>query len=154
MRAGLLQLLIVALLAWAIPDAYGEGSGTGKMLLVTSTETGIGRVSNEDLRKAFLAIPVSVDGKRLRPLLNESEKLLAEVFLQKIIFMSRDRYERQLVARVFRQGGKRPSAFRDFDDLVAELHASPNSITYMWSDQFEAAEGLKELGTLWQGEAR
>jgi hypothetical protein len=74
--------------------------------------------------------------------------------LQKIIFMSRNRYERQLVARVFRQGGKRPSVFRDLDDLVAELQASPNSITYMWSSQFEAVEGLKELGTLWQGEAR
>ncbi len=154
MRTGLLQLLIVALLAWVIPDAHGEGPGSEKMLLVTSTETMFERVSNEDLRKAFLAIPVSVDGKRMRPLLNESEKFLTEVFLQKIIFMSRDRYERQLVARVFRQGGKRPSAFRDLDDLIAELRASPNSVTSMWSSQFEAVEGLKELGTLWQDEAR
>lgn len=154
MRAGSLQLSLFVLLACSMPEARGEDPGPRRMLLVTSTETGIEQVSNEALRKAFLAIPVSVDGKRLRPLLNQSDLLLAEVFLQKIIFMSRNRYERQLVARVFRQGGKRPSRFRNLDELIAELQASPNSITYMWSGQFETAEGLKELGTLWQGEAR
>jgi len=154
MRAGLLQLLLFALLAWFIPEARGGDPTPGSMLLVTSADTGLEQVSNEALRNAFLAIPVSVGGKRLRPLLNQSDPLLAEVFLQKIIFMSRDRYERQLVARVFRQGGKRPSAFRNLDDLVAELQASPNSITYMWSSQFATTKGLKQLGLLWQGEAR
>jgi len=154
MRAGLLQLLLFVLLACSMPEARGEDPGPRRMLLVTSTETGIEQVSNEALRKAFLVIPVSVDGERLRPLLNQSDSLLAEVFLQKIIFMSRDRYERQLVARVFRQGGKRPSAFRDFDDLVAELQATPNSVTYMWSSQFATTKGLKQLGMLWQDEAR
>jgi len=154
MRACLLHLLLFALLAWAMPEARGEDPGQRRMLLVTSTQTGFEQVSNEALRKAFLVIPVSIDGERLRPLLNQSEPLLAEVFLQKIIFMSRNRYERQLVATVFRQGGKRPSEFRDLDDLVAELQASPNSVTYMWSSQFATTKGLKQLGILWQGEAR
>jgi len=89
----------------------------------------------------------------LRPLLNDSDPRLTQVFLQKVIFMSRKRYERQLAAQIFRQGGRQPPAIDNNEDIVRALLASPAMITFMWSDEFEGVSGLKSLGVLWEDES-
>ncbi|MCL5669464.1 MAG: hypothetical protein M1392_05745 [Gammaproteobacteria bacterium] len=47
------------------------------------------------------------DGVQLVPLLNTGDPMLYEVFLQKVIFLSARNYERQVLSRVFRMGGRR-----------------------------------------------
>ena len=74
---------------------------------------------------------------------------MTEVFLQKIIFMSKRDYERQLVSRVFRTGGQRPAAYDNADELVEKLLGTPGSVSFMWATQLEQHEDLKSLGILW-----
>jgi len=121
-----------------------------RLVLVNSSESVITEISNKEVRKAFMAVPTFVNGVRLRPLLNESDPLVYEVFLQKVISMSKSKYERQVVSRIFRLGGSRPPVFSNVTELLADLRASPEAITYMWSDQFTQADGVKSIGVLWE----
>jgi len=97
----------------------------------------------------FLGVPMTKDKVRLRPLLNTSDRLATDVFLQQIIFMSKREYERQLLSRVFRLGDQRPPEYENIDALLNALLDTPGSVSYMWSEQFGHQSGLKSLGVLW-----
>ena len=119
------------------------------LLLVCSADSSLSSLSITDARKIFLGIPTVLDNVRLVPLLNTSDTLLAEVFLQKIIFMSRRDYEQQLLSRVFRLGGKRPSEYENISELTDVLLNTPGSISFMWSDQVADHKDLKSLRVVW-----
>ena len=119
------------------------------LLLVCSADSTLSSLSNEDIRKIFLGVPVEKDGVRITPLLNTSDSHLTEVFLQKVIFMSKPDYERQLLSRVFRLGGKRPPEYENISELINELHKSPGSVAFMWSDQVGDHNNLKSIGVVW-----
>ena len=91
------------------------------------------------------------NGLILKPLRNETDPLLTEVFLQKVIFMSERSYDRELLSRVYRLGGKRPEIYSENTKLVNELRDIPGTLTYMWSDDVEDTAGLKSLGVIWAG---
>jgi hypothetical protein len=122
-----------------------------RLLLVCGMESTTPSLSHKEVRKLFLGVPTVVDGVRLRALRNASDPLITEVFLQKIIFMSKGTYERQLVSRVFRLGGERPPVHTDLPKLIDELRQSPEALTYMWADQLAHADGVKSIGVLWEG---
>jgi hypothetical protein len=119
------------------------------LLLVTGADQQLGVVTNAELRKVFLGVPVSRDDVRLRPLLNATDPLATNIFLQQVVFMSEREYRRQLVSRVFRFGDQRPAEHEDIDALVEDLRTTPGSLTFMWSDQVESYEGLESLGVIW-----
>jgi len=118
-------------------------------LLVCSDNSGLESLSHAEVRKLFLGVPMFKDQLRLKPLLNASDALATDVFLQQIIFMSKREYERQLVSRVFRLGDQRPPEYENLDTLVNALLNTPGSLSYMWSEQLEHQTGLKSLGKLW-----
>ena len=68
------------------------------------------------------------------------------------MFMSERSYERRLLSSVFRHGGKRTATYSDVTNLIHELNSSPDTISYMWSDQIEQYEGIKSIGVLWSGQ--
>lgn len=119
------------------------------MLLVTASDYELGPVTHAELRKVYLGVPVTRQGVRLRPLFNSTDPAATSVFLQKVLFMSEREYKRQLVSRVFRLGEQRPTEYDDMDSLVADLQAIPGALTFMWSDQLEDYDELKQLGVIW-----
>jgi hypothetical protein len=119
------------------------------LLLVSGSDSRLDALTHAEVRKVFLGIPVTKSQVRLRPLLNFSDPLATNIFLQQVIFMSERKYRRQLLSRVFRLGDQRPREYDDIDLLVEELRDSAGSLTFMWSDQFESYTGLKSLGALW-----
>ena len=142
--------IIAFMICLSLISIYGATQTKGRsLLLVCSSDSTLSSLSNSDVRKVFLGIPTKIDGVWLKPLLNASDSLLTEVFLQKIIFMSNPDYERQLISRVFRSGGTRPPEYENILELVNELRRLPGSVSFMWSDQVENNFGLKTLSVLW-----
>lgn len=90
-------------------------------------------------------------GQLLKPLRNATDKLMTEVFLQKIIFMSERSYERELLSRVYRLGGERPEIYSENTELIKELRDRPGALTYMWSNDVIDNPGIKSLGVIWAG---
>ena len=123
-----------------------------KMVLVAARSSDIGRLSPGDTRKLFLGVPVAAVPSResMHPLRNASDPVLEEAFLQKVIFMSRDAYERALLIRVMHGGGIRPARFDSETALVDALLADKFAVTYMWADRAAAHPDLKVVAELWQ----
>jgi hypothetical protein len=121
------------------------------LVLAAGTNSTIPPLTVQEARKLFLGIPVERNGATVTPILNTSDPLLYEVFLQKVTYMSSPAYETQLVSTVFRMGGKRPRNFADAKTLVEALRKDPNSVTYLWQDQIQKLQGVKAVNVLWTG---
>ncbi|OQW76451.1 MAG: hypothetical protein BVN35_06665 [Proteobacteria bacterium ST_bin11] len=121
------------------------------LVLATGANSSMPPLTVQEARKLFLGVPLEKDGERPVPLLNISDPLIFEVFLQKVAFMSANAYENQTISVVFRLGGKRPESFNDLKNLVETLQQNPGTITYLWEDQVRAHQGLKSVNVLWQG---
>lgn len=124
------------------------------LVLVTSHDSPIDDLSAADLRLSYLAVPVRADNVEIRPVLNRSDDLLHEVFLQKVIYLSSQHYSRQIVSRVFQSGGTRPATADSESDLVALLRRDPRRISYMWRRDAQRHEGIKAVDVLWEGSLR
>lgn len=124
------------------------------LVLVASTDSPIDGLSAADLRLSYLAVPVRADNVEIRPVLNRSEKLLHEVFLQKVIYLSAQHYRRQVVSRVFQSGGIRPAIADSESDLVMLLRQDPRRVSYMWRRDAQRHQSIKSLDVLWEGSLR
>jgi len=149
MKEGNLRNLFLCLCLSLICISSTAQTTQRSLLLVCSDNANLESLSHADVRKLFLGVPLIVDQVRLKPILNASDPLATDVFLQKVIFMSRRQYERQLLSRVFRLGDQRPPEYEDIDLLAKALLDTPDSLSYMWSEQLEHLTGLKSLGILW-----
>lgn len=121
------------------------------LVLATSASSPLQPMSLQEARKVFLGVPLEKDGERIVPLLNNSDPITYEVFLQKVAFMSAKVYESQTVSIVFRLGGKRPEAYANIDDLVAALRQNRGAVTFLWEEQVKANQGIKTVSVLWEG---
>ena len=72
------------------------------LLLVCDSNSTLSYLSPTEIRKLFLNVPVVKDGVQIKPLLNFSDPLISDVFLQNVIFMSKRSYERKLLSHIFR----------------------------------------------------
>ena len=108
------------------------------------------QLTPNEVRKLFLGVVLVKDGQRIEPLLNATEPLLNEVFLQKIIFMSADNYQRQLNARIAATGDPRPQEYTERGQLINALRNRRGSVSFMWNKDVRAQMGLKVIQELWQ----
>ncbi|MDX1571908.1 MAG: hypothetical protein R3200_15610 [Xanthomonadales bacterium] len=125
--------------------------GERTLVVVASAASRAETLSPSEVRLSYLAVPVELDGSPVRPVLNQSDELLFEVFLQKVMFLSADHYRRQLVARVFQSGGARPPVVRELGEVVSMLEEDPRRISYMWQSDAAELAGLKTIAVLWHG---
>ena len=147
MRRVLLTLLI---LFSGLPSA-GIAGDVRALVLVTARDSALTAVSADQVRKAYLGVPIIVNGQRLQPLQNRSDELLDEVFLQKAVFLSRPAFERQLLSRVFRLGGQKPATYDDAAALLLNLRRTPGAVTYVWASTLAPNPDLRVVATLWTG---
>jgi hypothetical protein len=121
-----------------------------QLVLVASARSPIARLSPNEVRKLYLGIPFFVDGQTIKPLVNNSDEFLHEVFMQKTMFMSSKAYERQNLSRIFRLGGTRPLVYSDLDKLLVALKANPSTVSYMSASVARSNQDLKIISDLWQ----
>ncbi len=123
-----------------------------RLVLVTATpELRQVQLSRKEIRKLYLGRAIVKDGRRLVPLINTSDALGYQIFLQKIMLMSAHSYERFLLSKVFRSGGARPERFTSPPALIQSLRAQPGTITYMWARGDLDEDHLLTLQELWRG---
>ncbi|MDO9371260.1 MAG: hypothetical protein Q7U07_01525 [Gammaproteobacteria bacterium] len=131
--------------------AHATYSAERRMVLVSSDQLTLPPPSARDLRRLFLGVPIIKDGHTLVPLRNNTDPMLHEVFLQKIVFLSARNYEHHLLSQVFRLGGQRPELYSDMNELVSALKTRPGAVTYMWADTAQTLPGIRIVEDLWQG---
>ena len=131
-------------------SALGLAAEARYLVLVSGAMSNVPQLTPTEVRKLFLGVKLIKDGQRIEPLLNATEPLLNEVFLQKIIFMSADNYQRQLNARIAATGDPRPQEYFDRWQLISALRTRRGSVTFMWNKDVRVQAGLKVIQELWQ----
>jgi len=109
--------------------AYAEDL---RLLLITKQDYKPLSFDKNELRRLFLGVPVYRDGEALQPLINKSNDLCYQVFLQSTLGMSQKRYERSLVSGVYRQGAKSPGVYTNFKKLLDDLNKKENAISFYY----------------------
>jgi len=146
-----LVAIIMILVLPLLGQAAAALSADRHMVLVAAEGFPVENLPLRELRKAYLGLPVEHESMAVEPLRNLSDPLLYDVFLQKVVFMSRRSYERELLSRVFRLGGTRPVELSAIEQVVAALHAHPGAVTFMWEDTASGLDNVRVVQTLWQG---
>lgn len=124
------NLLAIWLAIWALQAPLLAQAEQQRLAIVASADSNIKTLSAKEVRRAYLGASIVVDGVEIKPLRNLTQELGEEVFLQKVLFMSGEAYDRQLLARTFRGAG-RPKAYDNLLELLMALHSNDATITYM-----------------------
>lgn len=141
------RLLYILLLAFGLLGPALPASQA--VVLVVRADSPVSDLSSVTVRKLFLGVPVLIDGKPLHPIRNRSEERLDDIFLQQIVAMSSEAYDRQILVGVNRQGWIRPAEAASVARLNEALYADPAAVSYMWLRDVEHNPRLKVLRILW-----
>ena len=144
-----LTRMVIALLVGAIAFA-GPGwarAAEPKLVLVASAKSHVAPISATEARRLYLGVPLVQDGHEVAPLRNAADPAIQELFLQRVLFMSAQAYERQMSGRVYRSGGNRIPEYADQRALIDKLLSEPWSVTYMSLDVASSQPNLKIVST-------
>jgi hypothetical protein len=120
-----------------------------QLVLIVSADSTIAQLDSLEVRKLFLGLTVTQDGNRLRPVLNETDARVKEIFLQNIVSMSDITYDRSLLRLTLIQGQRQPTAYRDIALLLQAVAADPNAVSYAWAKDVAHDSRIRILRVLW-----
>jgi hypothetical protein len=136
--------VLVTLLA-----ATGAVSAAEQLVLIVSADSKVEQLDSLEVRKLFLGLTVTHDGDRLRPVLDEADARVKEIFLQNIVSMSDTTYDRSVLRLALIQGQIKPIAYKDITLLINAVVADPTAVSYAWAKDVAHDSRIKILRVLW-----
>ena len=146
-------VLALALLG-AVAPQFSYAEDTRHLVLVASVESEFRALSAEDVRRLYLGAPLPKGDQPLQPLLNATDPLLEEVFLQKVIFLSSQAYRQRWLSRTFRAGVPQPADYESESALVQAVASSKFAVTFMWERDLANQPRLRKVLELWSGNVK
>jgi hypothetical protein len=143
----LLLPLVLALASLLVASPTRAQSDGMRLVLVASASSPVDSLELSEIRRLYLGVPVAVAGQNIAPL-RYTERLAQEVFLQKVLFMSLQAYERQIVTRTFQSGRPKPDESTHASGVTESLLANPFTVSYLPEDVARKARGIKIIGIL------
>jgi ABC-type phosphate transport system substrate-binding protein len=128
----------------ATPAAAGE-----ELVLIVSTRSSVDQLDSPLVRRLFLGLTVTQHGNRLRPVLNESDPEIKELFLQNIVSMSDSTYDRYVLRLSLLQGRTQPTAYKNNAQLINAVAADPTAVGYVWARDIARDPRVKILRVVW-----
>jgi hypothetical protein len=137
-------VLLALLLGTVTPAFAGE-----ELVLIVSTRSDIDQLDSPLIRRLFLGLTVTQHGIRLRPVLNEAEPEIKELFLQNIVSMSDSTYDRYVLRLALLQGRTQPSVYRNNAELINAVVADPTVVGYAWARDVAHNPRVRILRIVW-----
>jgi hypothetical protein len=135
---------LLLLLSTATPALAGE-----ELVLIVSTRSDVDQLDSLLVRKLFLGLTVTHHGNRLRPVLNEADPEIKELFLQNIVSMSDSTYDRYVLRLSLLQGRTQPTVYRSNADLINAVAADATVVGYVWARDVAHDPRIRILRVLW-----
>jgi hypothetical protein len=120
-----------------------------QLVLIVSRDSKVEQLDSLELRKLFLGLTVTYNGDRLRPVLDEADSRVKEIFLQNIVSMSDTTYDRSVLRLTLIQGQIKPIAYKDIALLLRAVEADPTAVSYVWAKDVAHDSRIKILRVLW-----
>lgn len=149
MERGLPVKFWATLVLWLCTSACAMAQASADLVLVTHQSSGISSVSASQMRRAFMGLTVSVPQGPLRPIINESNESLRMAFLQHVVGLTEQMYQRRRLSLELQQGVTRPLAVRDQHQLVDRLRMLPTGVSFMWRSEALREPELRILRVIW-----
>lgn len=124
-------------------------SAAEQLVLIVSADSKVEQLDSLDVRKLFLGLTVTYNGDRLRPVLDEADARIKEIFLQNIVSMSDTTYDRSVLRLALIQGQVKPIAYKDIALLIKAVEADPTAVSYAWARDVAHDSRIKILRVLW-----
>jgi len=138
--------LLAALLGAAvIVPAFADET----LVLIVSADSKVEQLDSLEVRKLFLGMTVIHNGDRLRPLLNEAEPRLKDVFLQNIVSMTDMTYDRRILRLALQGGRSLPAVYADKVMLINTIASDPTAVSFAWAKDVQHDRRIKILRVLW-----
>lgn len=150
----LAKLVLTGIILVLAPVMTAIADDNQSLALVADARSNLPPLTLRELRRAYLGVSVLKAGQRLQPLINLTDEHLYEVFLQKVMHMSSQTYQRQLISRFLRAKGHRPPVYRNRNSLLGMLSKEHSAVTYiLWDEQAKKNTDLKIIVMLWDGKS-
>jgi len=120
-----------------------------RLVLIVSAKSPVTALNSPEIQKLFLGLTVIANGDVLRPLRNESEEFIRQIFFQGIVSMSESTYERRVLALTLQQGRTAPPLYRNTKALLDAVAADPAAVSYAWAADVAKDPRIKTLRVLW-----
>jgi hypothetical protein len=133
----------------ALLTAAGPVSAAERLVLIVSADSKVEQLDSLEVRKLFLGLTVTHNGDRLRPVLDETDARIKEIFLQNIVSMSETTYDRSVLRLALIQGQIKPIAYKDIALLIKAVIADPTAVSYAWAQDVVHDPRIKILRVLW-----
>jgi hypothetical protein len=137
-------VFLALLLSAATPVFAAE-----ELVLIVSARSSVDQLDSPLVRKLFLGLTVTQHGNRLRPVLNEADPEIKELFLQNIVSMSDSTYDRYVLRLSLLQGRTQPTVYRSNAELIHAVAADPRVVGYVWARDVAHDPRIKILRVLW-----
>lgn len=129
--------------------AARAASAADQLVLIVSSDSKVEQLDSRELRKLFLGLTVTYGGDRLRPVLDEADARVKEIFLQNIVSMSETTYDHSLLRLALIQGQAKPIVYKDIALLKRAVIADPTAVSYAWAKDVAHDPQIKVLRVLW-----
>ncbi len=140
----------MALAALLLSAASVSARGEESLALIVSASSPIARLELIEVRKMYLGFTVVRGGLSLRAFENHSDERLHEVFLQNVVGMPDEAYQRRLLMSTLQQGGQRPRVYTSTADLLNAIAADPSAVSVAWTKDVAGDHRVKVLRILWR----
>jgi hypothetical protein len=120
-----------------------------RLVLIVSADSPVEQLDSLEVRKLFLGMTVEHNGSRLRPLLNEADPKVKEVFLQNVVAMTDTTYDRRILRLALQRGALLPTVYTDTSRLLAAVVADPSAVSFAWYRDVAQDRKIKVLRVLW-----
>jgi hypothetical protein len=138
------MIFVVLLLGASTPVSAAE-----ELVLIVSTRSDVHQLDSPLVRRLFLGLTVTQHGNRLRPVLNEADPEIKELFLQNIVSMSDSTYDRYVLRLSLLQGRTQPSVYRNNAELINAVAADSTVVGYVWARDVAHDPRVKILRVVW-----
>jgi hypothetical protein len=119
------------------------------LVLIVGADSKVDQLDSLQVRKLFLGMTVTHDGDRLRPLLNDADSRVRDIFLQNIVSMTDMTYDRRILRLALQGGRSLPTIFRDKVALINAVAADPTAVSYAWAKDVQHDRRIRILRVLW-----
>ncbi len=120
-----------------------------RLVLIVSANSPVTSLNSPEIQKLFLGLTVIANGDVLRPLRNESEEFIRQIFFQSIVSMSESAYERRVLALTLQQGRTAPPEYRNTKMLLNAVAAERTAVSYAWAADVAKDPRIKTLRVVW-----
>jgi hypothetical protein len=138
--------LLAALISVAVTM---PASADETLVLIVGAASKVDQLDSLEVRKLFLGMTVTHNGDRLRPLLNEAEPRLKDVFLQNIVSMTDMTYDRRLLRLALQGGRALPAIYADTVTLIDAVATDPTAVSFAWAKDVQQDKRIRVLRVLW-----